>query len=178
MGTSAPLSQSRREVQQGLPALLKRLWRYGLVLSGDSDVAYELVQATCLRALEKCDQFQSGTDLARWAYTILGSIWKNELRSRRIRQGQGFVDAEIALVADGVREMDTNLLARQVLKEVERLPEGQREAVFLVYGEGLSYKEAAEVLEVPTGTIMSRLAAARAKLAGLRGRGDQMIPAG
>ena len=120
---------------------------------------------------------RAGTDLARWTYTILSSIWKNELRSRRIRMGQGFVDPEIALVADGIREMDTNLLARQVLQEVERLPEGQREAVFLVYGEGLSYKEAADVLEVPTGTIMSRLAAARAKLAGLRDRGDQMIPA-
>jgi RNA polymerase sigma-70 factor (ECF subfamily) len=177
MATSAPLSQSRREVEQGLPALLKRLWRYGVVLSGDSEVAHELVQATCLRALEKCEQFQAGTSLARWTYTILSSIWKNELRSRRIRMGQGFVDAEIALVADGVREMDTNLLARQVLKEVERLPEGQREAVFLVYGEGLAYKEAADVLDVPVGTIMSRLAAARAKLAGLKDRGDQMIPA-
>ena len=177
MGMRAPLSQSRKEVQQGLPALLKRLWRYGVVLSGDGEVAHELVQATCLRALEKCEQFQAGTDLARWTYTILGSIWKNELRSRRIRLGQGFVDAEIALVADGVRELDTNLLARQVLKEVERLPEGQREAVFLVYGEGLSYKEAAEVLDVPTGTIMSRLAAARVKLASLRDRGDQMVPA-
>jgi RNA polymerase sigma-70 factor (ECF subfamily) len=172
-----PAQKSRNEVQQGLPALLKRLWRYGVVLTGDSEVAHELVQATCLRALEKCDQFQPGTDLARWTYTILSSIWKNELRSRRIRLGQGFVDAEIALVADGVREMDTNLLARQVLREVERLPEGQREAVFLVYGEGLSYKEAADVLDVPQGTIMSRLAAARAKLAGLKDRGDQMIPA-
>lgn len=169
------MSQSRREVQQGLPPLLKRLWRYGVVLSGDGEVAHELVQATCLRALEKCDQFQPGTDLARWAYTILGSIWKNELRARRIRMGQGFVDAEIALVVDGVREMDTNLLARQVLKEVERLPEGQRETVFLVYGEGLSYKEAADVLAVPVGTVMSRLAAARAKLAGLRDRADPMV---
>jgi RNA polymerase sigma-70 factor, ECF subfamily len=177
MNKTATVSPSRKAVQNGLPPLLKRLWRYGLVLSGDSEVAHELVQATCLRALEKCDQFQVGTDLGRWTYTILSSIWKNELRSRRIRMGQGFVDAEIALVADGVREMDTNLLARQVLKEVERLPEGQREAVFLVYGEGLSYKEAADVLDVPTGTIMSRLAAARAKLAGLRDRGDQMIPA-
>jgi RNA polymerase sigma-70 factor (ECF subfamily) len=168
---------SRQAVEQGLPPLLKRLWRYGLVLSGDSEVAHDLVQATCLRALEKCDQFQPGTELARWTYTILSSIWKNELRSRRIRQGQGFVDPEIALVADGAREMDTNLFARQVLQEVERLPEGQREAVFLVYGEGLSYKEAAEVLDVPQGTIMSRLAAARAKLAGLKGRHETIMPA-
>lgn len=178
MKETDPFPEARKAVQQGLPPLLKRLWRYGLVLSGDSEVAHELVQATCLRALEKCEQFQPGTELARWTYTILNSIWKNELRSRRIRMGQGFVDAEIALVADGVREMDTNLLARQVLSEIEKLPEGQREAVFLVYGEGLSYKEAAEVLDIPQGTVMSRLAAARGKLAGLKGRGDdQMMPA-
>ena len=171
------LSAGCSEVQAGLPELLKRLWRYGLVLSGDRSMADELVQATCLRALEKCDQFEAGTQLARWTYTILSSIWKNEIRARKVREGHGFVDPEIALVADGVREMDTNLLARQVLKEVERLPEGQREAVFLVYGEGLAYREAADVLGVPVGTVMSRLAAARAKLAGLKEQGDHLLPA-
>lgn len=171
------LTIRRKAVQDGLPPLLKRLWRYGLVLSGNADVAHDLVQATCLRALEKCEQFQPDTQIARWAYTILSSIWKNELRSRRVRMGQGYVDPEIALVADGAREMDTNLLARQVLREVERLPEGQREAVFLVYGEGMSYREAAEILDVPQGTIMSRLAAARQKLADLKDQGDHLLPA-
>ena len=171
------ISIRRKEVQEGLPPLLKRLWRYGMVLSGNADVAHDLVQATCLRALEKCEQFQPGTQVSRWTYTILSSIWKNELRSRRVRMGQGFVDPEIALVTDGVREMDTNLLARQVLKEVERLPEGQREAVFLVYAEGMSYREAAEILDVPQGTIMSRLAAARQKLGDLKDHGDHLLPA-
>lgn len=167
----------RNAVEKGLPPLLKRLWRYGLVLSGDADTANELVQATCLRALEKCHQFDPQTDLARWTYTILSSIWKNELRSRRVRQGQGFVDPEIALVTDGVSEMNMNLLARQVLQEVERLPEAQREAVFLVYGEGFAYREAADVLEVPVGTVMSRLAAARGKLASLKDNGDHAVTA-
>ncbi len=171
------LSLRLKEVQEGLPPLLKRLWRYGLVLSGDSDTAHDLVQATCLRALEKSEQFQPGTQVSRWVYTILRSIWMNELRSRRVRMGQGFVDPEIALVADGIREMETNLLARQVLREVERLPEGQREAVFLVYGEGLSYREAADILGIPQGTVMSRLAAARGKLADLKDHGDHLLPA-
>ncbi len=171
------ISERRKAVETGLPPLLKRLWRYGLVLSGNADTADELVQATCLRALEKCEQFEPGTQLVRWTYTILGSIWKNELRSRKVRQGQGFVDPEIALVADGAGEMEMNLLARQVLNEVERLPEAQREAVFLVYGEGLAYREAAVVLDVPVGTVMSRLAAARGKLAGLKEEGDHMLPA-
>lgn len=173
----AGISERRKAVETGLPPLLKRLWRYGMVLTGDQDMANELVQATCLRALERCEQFEPGTQLIRWTYTILGSIWKNELRSRSVRQGLGHVDPEIALVTDGISEMDTNILARQVLKEVEQLPEGQREAVFLVYGEGLAYREAAEVLDVPVGTVMSRLAAARSKLAGLKEQGDHLLPA-
>jgi RNA polymerase sigma-70 factor (ECF subfamily) len=171
------INDRRKAVETGLPPLLKRLWRYGLVLSGDTDTANDLVQATCLRALERCEQFEPGTQLIRWTYTILSSIWKNELRSRSVRQGQGFVDPEIALVTDGVSEQDMNILVRQVLKEVEQLPEAQRETVFLVYGEGLAYREAADVLDVPVGTVMSRLAAARGKLASLKDKGEHLLPA-
>ena len=64
MKKSDHVNVNRQQVEQGLPDLLKRLWRYGLVLSGDRHVAEELVQATCLRALEKCAQFQTGTSLS------------------------------------------------------------------------------------------------------------------
>ena len=168
---------NRREVEQGLPELLKRLWRYGLVLSGDRHVADELVQATCLRALEKCEQFQPGTSLSRWTFTILSSIWKNELRSRSVRLGEGVVDAELVLVSDGDQQVEMNIFASEVLKEIERLPEAQRSAVFLVYGEGLTYREAAQMLEVPEGTIMSRLAAARAALGSMKPDGEPLLPA-
>jgi len=161
------INNSRDYVAKGLPDLLKRLWRYGLVLSRDPVMAEELVQATCLRALEKCAQFQLGT-LDRWTFTILSSIWKNELRSRSVRTGQGVIDAELALVSDGAAQIEMNIFASQVLKEVQALPEAQRTAVFLVYGEGLSYREAAAVLDVPEGTIMSRLATARTKLGKLK----------
>lgn len=143
---------------------LTRLWRYGLVLSGDRHAAEDLVQATCVRALERAHQFQEGTRLDRWLFSILNSIWKNELRSQKIRTGAGFVSAEDVLTSDGAAEVETNIFAREVLAEVQALPEVQRETVFLVYAEGLTYKEAAETLDVPVGTIMSRLAAARAKL--------------
>ncbi|HVY19936.1 MAG TPA: RNA polymerase sigma factor [Bauldia sp.] len=154
-------------VMSGLAAELARLWRYGLVLSGNRDTAEDLVQATCVRALERSDQFQPGTRLDRWLIAILRSIWLNEVRSRKVRQGQGLVDADAVLVFDGVRETETNIFAAQVLREVQSLPEMQREAVYLVYVEGLTYREAADTLAVPIGTIMSRLAAARARLAGL-----------
>jgi RNA polymerase sigma-70 factor, ECF subfamily len=158
---------AHRAVMEGLAGLLPRLWRYGLVLSGNRDTAEELVQATCVRALERSAQFAPGTRLDRWLVAILHSIWLNEIRSRKVRQGQGLVDAEQALVFDGIREIETNILAAQVLRQVQDLPEMQRETVYLVYVEGQSYREAADALAIPIGTVMSRLAAARARLAGL-----------
>jgi RNA polymerase sigma-70 factor (ECF subfamily) len=151
----------RRELSQLLP----RLWRYGLVLSRQKHVADDLVQATCVRALERAGQFMAGTRLDRWLLTIMHSIWLNELRSQRVRQGQGFVDAEQELSFDGETLAQDHVLAAQVIKRVNALPEAQRETVFLAYVEGLAYKEIAEVLHIPVGTVMSRLAAARLKLA-------------
>lgn len=156
---------SEEHIRAGLSQHLTRLWRYGVVLSRQRDVADDLVQATCVRALERAAQFTPGTRLDRWLFAILHSIWLNEIRSRRVRMGQGFVDADESLVFDGAQETETHILAGQVLQRVQALPEAQRTAVFLAYVEGLSYREVAEILEVPIGTVMSRLAAARAKLA-------------
>ena len=158
---------SREDVRAGLPGNLARLWRYGLFLSGARDVAEDLVQATCVRALERADQFEPGTRLDRWLFSILRSIWFNELRSRRVREGKGFVDPDEALFTDGA-EVETNIFAGQVLNAVHRLPEAQRETLVLVYVEGLSYAEAADILGTPIGTVMSRLAAARLALSALR----------
>jgi RNA polymerase sigma-70 factor (ECF subfamily) len=160
--------ESRREVRAGLEPCLARLWRYAVVLARTNDAAEDLVQATCLRAIERADQFAAGTRLDRWLFAILRSIWLNELRSRRIREGGGFVDAEEALSFDGAHEVETNILAAEVLTAIGRLPEAQRETVLLVYAEGFSYSEAAAALGIPIGTVMSRLAAARAALASLK----------
>ena len=160
--------ESRREVRAGLEPSLARLWRYALMLSRARDVADALVQATCLRAIERADQFVPGTRVDRWLFAILRSIWLNEIRSQRIREGGGFVDTEDALTTDGAREIEMNITAAAVLRAIDRLPEAQRETVLLVYGEGYSYAEAAAGLGVPIGTIMSRLAAGRAALAKLK----------
>ena len=159
---------SRREVRAGLEPSLARLWRYALMLSRARDVADDLVQATCLRAIERADQFVPGTRVDRWLFAILRSIWLNEIRSQRIREGGGFVDAADALTTDGEREIEMNITAAAVLRAIDRLPEAQRETVLLVYGEGYSYAEAAVALGVPIGTITSRLAAGRGALAKLK----------
>ncbi|MEC5623371.1 sigma-70 family RNA polymerase sigma factor [Klebsiella aerogenes] len=156
---------ANRIVDSQLAAHLSRLWRYGLVLSHNRDVAEELVQATCLRALEKSAQFTPGTRIDRWLFAILHSIWISELRARQVRLGKGFVECDELTAPEPGEQDDTQWRYRQLMLRVNQLPEAQRNAVFLVYVEGFSYQEAAKTLSVPIGTIMSRLAAARETLA-------------
>lgn len=157
-------------VKAGLPALLSRLWRFAMVLSHNEETAGELVQKTCLRALQRSHQFQPETRLDRWTFSILASLWKNELRAERIRRGGGFVEAEDVLVSDGREQLETQVFLTQILT---KLPELHRSAVLLVYVEGLSYAEAAAALDIPVGTVMSRLANARLKLADIRRAGER-----
>ena len=111
------------------------------------------------------DQFEPGTHLDRWMFRMAQRVWLNELRSRKVRTGGGLVPVEDIDLPDKTPGAETNILARDVLNKVNALPEAQRHTVFLVYVEGYSYKEAAEFLEIPIGTVMSRLAAARKRQA-------------
>jgi RNA polymerase sigma-70 factor (ECF subfamily) len=153
------------DIMAQLPALLPRLWRLGLSLSGKRDIAEDLAQSACRRAIERRHQFVAGTRLDSWVFAILVSIWRNERRTEAIRARQSLADATDAVDFVSTSDPETALYHKQVVAEVGRLPEAQRETVMLVYVEGLSYAEAASVLDVPIGTIMSRLAAARLKLA-------------
>ncbi|WP_336818337.1 RNA polymerase sigma factor [Cedecea sp. MMO-103] len=168
-GTRSPKAEGIKitvnEVRLQLAQHLARLWRYGMVLSRNRDVAEDLVQSTCVRALERCSQFQSGTRIDRWLFAILYSIWINEIRAQRVRQGQGFVDSdELSQLADSENTEDKHQY-HALLQHVSELPEAQRNTVFLVYVEGFTYQEAADTLAIPIGTVMSRLAAARLTLA-------------
>jgi RNA polymerase sigma-70 factor (ECF subfamily) len=135
------------------------------MLTRASHDADDLVQAACLRAIERADQFIPGTRLDRWLFSILRSIWLNQIRSNRVREGEGQVDAETTLTFDGVQAIETNIMTAQVLTKLGALPTAQRETALLVYAEGYSYAEAAAMLDIPIGTVMSRLAAVRAALA-------------
>ena len=159
---------SQREVRLGLEPCLARLWRYAVVLSSSRDASDDLVRATCVRAMERADQFAPGTRLDRWLFAILRSIWLNQIRARRIREGGGFVEAEQELTFDGVHDTEVNILTGQVLTALGRLPEAQRETALMVYAEGYTYAEAAGTLGVPIGTVMSRLATVRAAVGRLK----------
>jgi RNA polymerase sigma-70 factor, ECF subfamily len=156
----------RNELDQHLPAL----WRFALVLTRNRDAAQDLVQSTCLRALEKGGLFDQQTRLDRWLMTMMMNIRRNELRAVKVRTGTGLEDAETVLSFDGGAQIETNVFASEVLTAIGSLPGAQRETVLLVYLEGWSYAEAAATLGVPIGTVMSRLAAARSRLAGMDAR--------
>ncbi len=96
-------------------------------------------------------------------------IWLNEIRATSIRKGFGVVPADETDLADNRPDVETNIFAGEVFTAISQLPPPQREAVMLVYVEGLKYREAAEVMDVPMGTVMSRLAAARKRLSGALG---------
>jgi RNA polymerase sigma-70 factor, ECF subfamily len=157
---------SHREVSQGLKPLYPRLWRYCVALTGSRERAGDLAQSACLRALEKSDKFEAGTRLDHWMYRLTQRLWLNEIRADAVRKRGGMVGIDDIDIPDTKPDPESNLLAREVLREVLALPEAQRTTVILVYVEGFSYKEASGILEIPIGTVMSRLAAARTKLAG------------
>lgn len=143
---------------------LGSIWRYALSLSGKPDIADDLTQATVLRAMEKHAQFRPDSNLTGWCLTICRSIWLNELRSNAIRKTKSLSSTTEIQEIVAHFDVETNILAAQVFTQVMELPEAQRETVILVYVEGFKYSEAAEILDVPIGTIMSRLSVARSKL--------------
>lgn len=136
-------------VRDGIGPLFPRLWRYCLVLAGDKERADDLAQAACLRALEKAGQFEIGSHLDRWLFRLTQNLWINELRKQAVRVGGGLTTIEEADLVDAKLNPEMSLLSREVL---------------LVYVEGYSYRDAAMVLDIPVGTVMSRLAVARGKL--------------
>ena len=147
-----------------LIAVLPRLRRFARGLTGAAAEADDLVQAACERALARQHQFEEGTRFDSWMFRIVQTIWIDQLRAREVRKEDGEV-AEERLGSDApVRRIEARLALAEVRHAIELLPPDQRTALLLVTVDGLSYKEAAEVIGVPVGTIMSRLARARIAL--------------
>lgn len=149
--------------EDDLLALLPRLRRFARALARNPADADDLCQVTLEKALLGKASWQPGTRMDSWMYRIMRNTWIDTARSRQ-RAGQTFLDADAGadIGVDGGAE------ARIALSEVDvalhALPDDQREAVALVLVEGLAYKEAAEVLDVPMGTLTSRLVRGRQAL--------------
>lgn len=159
------MAESSQDVREQLAALLPRLRRFGRTLARNREDADDLVQIALERALTRTDQWQPGTRLDSWMFRIMQNAWIDETRARE-RRGQTFV-AEEEGEHVGVSTTDAQIDAIAVRKAVAQLNDDQRAVVGLVLVEGLPYKEAAEVLGVPIGTLTSRLARAREALQAL-----------
>lgn len=149
--------------QRQLIALLPKLRRFARALARTHADADDVVQTAIERALARRDQWRPGTRLDCWVMRIMKNAWIDETRARS-RRGRVFGDeAEGANVADP--SQGDHVVAMAVEQAMADLPEDQRMAVALVLIEGLSYAEAAEVIEAPVGTLTSRLVRGRAALA-------------
>jgi RNA polymerase sigma-70 factor (ECF subfamily) len=152
-----------QQVRAELVNLLPRLRRFAYGLTGSLDDGDDLVQGACERALTRLDQFQPGTRLDSWMYRIVQNLWIDQRRARQARPEAGMEPADLAALAvgDAERELNSRVELAAVQRAVGALSEDQRAVLLLVCVEGVSYKAAAEVLDIPLGTVMSRLARAR-----------------
>jgi RNA polymerase sigma-70 factor (ECF subfamily) len=158
-------------IQRQIVELLPRLRRFARVLARQPADADDLVQLTVERALVARGQWKPGTRLDSWMFRIMKNAWIDETRAHKRRGAVLAPEEEGEQVGDaGAAVVEARLEAAEVERAIARLPEEQRLAVALVLVEGLSYKEAAEVLEVPQGTLTSRLVRGRqALIASLEG---------
>jgi len=159
--------KQNRYIRGKLSESLPNIWRFSLSLSGNPDIADDLTQATCLRALEKAAQLKLDGHFHSWVLTICRSIWLNDLRGASIRKMGGLDTANASDLIDHTANTEMNIFAREVYTSIMSLPEAQRTTVELVYVQEFTYSEAAQILDVPIGTVMSRLSTARKALAKL-----------
>ena len=153
-----------RELRTALVALEPRLRRFAYGLTGSREESEDLVQSAYERALGRLGQWQAGTRLDSWMYRIVQTTWYNRLDSHAIRRRHAVQSGHADPGYRGDLQIETHITLERVREQMLRLPEEQRAALLLIAVEGLSYKEASAVLDVPIGTVTSRLARARSSL--------------
>ena len=153
--------------------LLPRLRRFALSLTRSAPDADDLVQDACATALQKWHHFDPGQPLDRWLFRIVRNLWVSEIRKRQVRQGEGQVPAEDASELQ-TADADDALVAKQVQGKVSALPAELSGPLMLVCAEGYTYLEVSELLDIPVGTVMSRIHRARKLLASTLGHGERV----
>jgi len=171
-----------KQFAKALSNELEPMWRFALRLTANEADAEDLVQQTCVKALESVQSYQEQGRLRSWLFRIEHRIWLNVLRSRQIRSEGSFnksnrnLDSLIAQNCVAVdpssnyrlfvddHSPESQLRLHQIFLQVESLVEAQRLVVILVCVEGFTYHETAQILDIPIGTVMSRLARARFSL--------------
>ncbi len=152
------------KLREEIVVRLPKLRRFSYALTGAAHAADDLMQSTVERLLSK--GVPEDADLTRWMFRVCKNIWIDEIRAQRVRGPQTDPE-ELDKVArfDGERAALSRIALNQVNAAMDQLPDDQRTVLSLIAMEGYSYKDAAEILEIPIGTVMSRLARARRAVA-------------
>jgi RNA polymerase sigma-70 factor, ECF subfamily len=156
------LDENLRDTMLGA---VPRLRAFAISLCGNVDRADDLVQETLLRALSHIDQFQPGTNMSAWLFTILRNLFRSDYRKRRREVEDD--DGSYAETLKSQPEQSGRLEFEELPVALAKLPADQREALILIGASGLSYEQAAEICGCPIGTIKSRVNRARKRLAEL-----------
>ena len=150
---------------------IPRLRQFALALSGNRFLADDLVQDCLERALGRLHSWSDNTNMKAWMFTILRNIYVNHLRSSSRRPNETPFDEQEVLMAGNNFSQETGLVLRDLGVALEMLPGQNREVIILIGLEGMSYRETAEILDIPMGTVMSRLSRGRARLKSLMDNG-------
>ena len=153
------MTELLESIREQLVELLPRLRRFARTLARHDADADDLVQIALERALTRAEQWDPASRLDSWTFGIIRNAWIDEVRARQRRGPQ--IDMDELAETLGNDTTNTEIEVMSVQAAMARLPEEQRTAVSLVLVEGLSYKEAAQVMQVPIGTLTSRLARGR-----------------
>lgn len=159
------MNESQIELRRGITELLPRLRRFGAALTGSQDEGDDVVQAAIERALSKSEHWQVGTRLDSWMFKIMQNHWKDKVRKLKHDRKKQILDiAGSEQSVDGRRVTETMLMLTKTREQFSQLSDEQRTVLALVVIDGHSYQEAANQLEIPIGTLMSRLYRAREAL--------------
>jgi RNA polymerase sigma-70 factor (ECF subfamily) len=153
-----------RDLRVELVEMMPRLRRFAIALTRSLVDADDLVQTACERALSHGDQLRSETKIGPWMYMIMRNLWIDEIRARRTHLHDGVEVAHAIMGDDGEALMERNNAWAAVRRALSELPMQQRVVLTLVCVEGMSYKETAEILAIPIGTVTSRVARGREAL--------------
>lgn len=162
------MTTAETDIRHQIVALLPRLRRFALTLAGSRDLADDLLQSACEKALGRLEQFTPGTRLDSWMFQIVRTTFIDHIRRQKRRRHDDLTPDLVESLPSDARIHEQTVARADlaiVRAEIGQLPDEQRLVLALITVEGLSYQDAADMLGVPIGTIMSRLSRARRKLA-------------
>lgn len=154
---------AQRNLKQRIADNHKRLYRTAYAWGHDPDLASDITQETMAKALKRVSQLRDPNKLDSWLFGILINCWRDHFRQQRDTIDIDEVELQHQDTPEKLNQ--TQDMVDSVRRSIARLPEGQRQVITLVNLEGFSYAEVAEILEIPVGTVMSRLSRARGTLA-------------